>query len=60
MTAATAPRRLSAWLLFGMLAAPALFVWFFLRKGYSRQIRLAAFSLTGAMLAVNVLGRLPI
>lgn len=60
MTAAIAPRRLSAWLLCGMLAAPILFVWFFLRKGYSGQIRLAAFSLAGAMLGVNVLGRLPI
>jgi hypothetical protein len=41
-----------------MLVIPALFVWFFLRRGYSGSLRRAAFFYTGAMLAVGLAGRL--
>jgi hypothetical protein len=51
-------RNLSLPLLAGMLVIPALFVWFFLRRGYSGSLRRAAFFYTGAMLAVGLAGRL--
>ena len=37
------PRRLSGWLLSGVLALPVIFVWLLLRRGYSRDVRLGAF-----------------
>jgi hypothetical protein len=37
------PRRLSAPLLFAILALPVLFVWLLLRHGYSRDLRTGAF-----------------
>jgi hypothetical protein len=40
------PRRLHPLLLIGMLSVPIVFVWLFLRKGYSRQLRTAAFVYT--------------
>jgi hypothetical protein len=51
-------RRLSLPLLAGMLVMPAVFVWFFLRRGYSGSLRRAAFFYTAAMMAVNLTGRL--
>ena len=38
------PRRLSAWLLLGMLVAPVLFCWFLLWPGYSPRLRTAGFA----------------
>jgi hypothetical protein len=37
-------RRLSTWLLGGLILAPGLFVWFLLRRGYSSQLRLGGFA----------------
>ena len=37
------PRRLSGWLILGVLTIPAIFVWFVLRRGYSSDVRLGAF-----------------
>ncbi len=37
------PRRLSGWLLSGVLTLPVIFVWLLLRRGYSRDVRLGAF-----------------
>jgi hypothetical protein len=51
-------RRLSLPLLAGMLVMPAVFVWFFLRRGYTGSLRRAAFLYTAAMTAVSVTGRL--
>ncbi len=50
-------RHLSAPLLLAMLCAAPLFVWLFLRPGYSRDLRTAAFAFTLTLLAVNVAGR---
>jgi hypothetical protein len=36
-------RQLSAWMLFGMLMLPYLFVWLFLRRGYRTSLRKTAF-----------------
>jgi len=50
-------RALSAPLLLGMLIAPPLFVWLFLRPGYSASQRRAAFFYTAVMLAIALIGR---
>ena len=50
-------RHLSGPLLIGMLAFPVVFVWFFLRAGYSPSLRRAAFTYTGVTTAVVLLGR---
>ena len=40
-----APRRRLGWLLLlGLIALPGLFCWFTLRRGYSNQLRAAAFT----------------
>ncbi len=36
------PRRLSAWLLAGLIASPVLFLGFLFRGGYSTDLRIAA------------------
>lgn len=41
------PRRLPVWLLVGVYILPAIFSWFLLRRGYSRDVRLGAFLLLG-------------
>ena len=51
-------RRLSPALLLGMLTIPTLFVWFFLRRGYPSSLRRAAFSYTGILFAIGLLGGL--
>jgi hypothetical protein len=51
-------RRLSSPLLLGMLTTPTLFVWFFLRRGYPSSLRRSAFSYTGVLFAVGLLGSL--
>ncbi|MEA3062581.1 MAG: hypothetical protein QOJ94_2362 [Sphingomonadales bacterium] len=51
-------RRLSLPLLAGMLVIPAVFVWFFLRRGYSGSLRRAAFFYTAVMSAIVFVGRL--
>ena len=56
-SAPTLERRLSGPLLIGMLVAPVVFVWLFLRAGYSPSLRRAAFIYTGVITAVAVLGR---
>ena len=53
-----ATRQLSSPLLLGMLTVPSLFVWFFLRRGYSSSLRRAAFSYTGILFAVGLVGGL--
>lgn len=45
-------------MLVGMLTAPTVFVWFFLRRGYPPSLRRSAFSYTGIWFAVGLLGRL--
>jgi hypothetical protein len=50
-----AERHLGPLLLLGMLAAPALSVWLFLRKGYPRSLRTAAFTFAGVMTAIGLL-----
>jgi len=45
-------RTLSLPLLAGMLAAPPLFVWMFLRRGYPGSLRRAAFFYAAVMLAM--------
>ena len=49
---ADAPRRLSAPLLLAVIAAPTLFWWLLLRKGYSNTIRLGGFLLAAYSVAV--------
>ncbi|CUS44884.1 hypothetical protein MGWOODY_Smn678 [hydrothermal vent metagenome] len=41
----------------GMLTIPAIF-WFFLRRGYSRALRRAAFTYTAILLAISLIGLL--
>jgi hypothetical protein len=55
--APTLDRHLSGPLLIGMLVAPVVFVWLFLRAGYSPSLRRAAFIYTGVTTAVVFLGR---
>ncbi|WCM29363.1 hypothetical protein NDN01_10965 [Sphingomonas sp. QA11] len=47
---------MSAPLLLGMLAMPVIFVWFFLRRGYSRALRRAAFTYTATLLTIGLIG----
>ena len=49
-------RRLSGALLLGMLVCPILFCWFFLRRGYAKSTRAAAFTYTAATLSLRLLG----
>jgi hypothetical protein len=42
-TSEAEPRRLSAWLLLGILSVGPVFVWLTLRRGYSRDLRIGAF-----------------
>ncbi|WEK01748.1 MAG: hypothetical protein P0Y59_08765 [Candidatus Sphingomonas phytovorans] len=49
---------MSAPLLLGMLAMPVIFVWFFLRRGYSQALRRAAFTYTATLLAIGLIGTL--
>jgi hypothetical protein len=51
-------RRLSLPLLAAMLVIPGVFVWFFLRRGYSGSLRRAAFFYTAIMYAMVGIGRL--
>jgi hypothetical protein len=37
------PRRVTSWLLLGVLALPLVFSWFTLRRGYSRDVQVGAF-----------------
>jgi hypothetical protein len=53
-----ATRQLSSSLLLGMLTMPTLFVWLFLRRGYASSLRRAAFSYTGILFAVGLIGGL--
>jgi len=50
-------RNLSAPLLIGTLALPAIFVWFLLRSGYSSSLRRAAFTYFIVITAVAIIGR---
>jgi hypothetical protein len=52
------PRRLSAPLLAGMLMAPPIFVWFFLRRGYSSSLRRTAFVYAGTFFAIGLVASL--
>jgi hypothetical protein len=49
-------RHLSGPLLIATLALPALFVWFFLRKGYPASLRKAAFTYFIAITAFGLMG----
>lgn len=49
------PRRLSAWLLLGILSVGPVFVWLTLRRGYSRDVRIGAFLYSFAMPAVTLI-----
>ncbi|MEO8374226.1 MAG: hypothetical protein ABI471_03310 [Sphingomonas bacterium] len=51
-------RQLSSPLLLGMLTAPTLFVWFFLRRRYRSSLRRAAFSYAGILFGVGLIGGL--
>nr|WP_299914059.1 hypothetical protein [Sphingomonas bacterium] len=51
-------RRLSAPLLAGMLMSPPIFVWFFLRRGYSPSLRRTAFVYAGTFFAIGLVGSL--
>jgi hypothetical protein len=44
--------------LIGTLAVPGIFVWFFLRRGYSPSLRKAAFTWAIILTTMNVVGRL--
>jgi hypothetical protein len=39
------PRLLEPWLVIGVVAIPAIFFWFLLRRGYSRHVRVGGFLL---------------
>jgi hypothetical protein len=57
MSETAAPARtLSGPLLVGTLALPLLFVWFFLRRGYTNSLRTAAFVYCLAITAVSIAG----
>lgn len=53
---ATANRRLSAWLAFGLIAVPGIAMWFTLRKGYSRTLRQGAFTSGIVFALISYLG----
>lgn len=48
-------RRLGPWLIIGIIAAPAVFAWFTLRRGHTRSSRYAAFTHLALGLFVGVL-----
>ncbi len=50
------PRRLSGWLLIGVLTLPLIFSWFTLRRGYSKHVRLGAFLHLGLALLLGITG----
>jgi hypothetical protein len=54
----TRPRRLSAPLLAGMLTVPTVFVWLFLRRGYTSSLRRIAFIYTAIFFGLALLGSL--
>lgn|GEM_PF-1718931 len=47
-------RRLSAWLLFGIILLPGLFCWFLLRRGYSNQLRSGGFAYAAVTLVFGL------
>lgn len=47
------PRRLSFILVLGILISPAIFAWFTLRRGYSRDVRIGAFLLVAFTVAAG-------
>jgi hypothetical protein len=49
------PRFISAPLMLGLIALPIIFVWFLLRRGYSRSTRNAAFAYAFAFPALSLL-----
>lgn len=51
-------RSLGPLLLLGMLAAPGIFVWLFLRTGYATSLRRTAFWYAGIFTAVGLAGRM--
>jgi hypothetical protein len=53
-SAAGEPRRLSAWLLAGILLFPVVFTWFLLRRGYSGTLRLGGFLYLAFTLALGI------
>jgi hypothetical protein len=55
--ASPSERHLSGLLLIGMLTVPVVFVWFFLRQGYSRSLRWTASTYTIVTTGILVLGR---
>jgi cytochrome b len=48
------PRRLSGWLVIGVLALPLVFSWFTLKRGYSKHVRIGAFLHLALALLVGV------
>jgi hypothetical protein len=60
MSTKVEPRPLNPFLMIATVAVPAVFVWLFLRKGYSPTLRRAAFTYMAAMTAVGILASLPI
>lgn len=48
------PRRLSGWLLIGVLTLPIIFTWFTLRRGYSIDLRRGAFLHLGLAVLVGI------
>jgi hypothetical protein len=48
------PRRLSTVFLFFIITLPLFSVWFLLRRGYSRQLRVAGFTYAAVSLAPGV------
>ena len=48
------PRRLSLWLMLGVLIAPPVFAWLTLRRGYSGDVRAGAFLNAGMALVVGL------
>lgn len=53
-TASPEPRRLSALLILGILALPAVFAWFTLRRGYTRDVRIGAFAYLAVALVLGL------
>jgi hypothetical protein len=51
-----APRRISMPLMVGLIAAPAIFIWFMLRRGYARSTRTAAFTYAGILFGFGLVG----
>jgi hypothetical protein len=48
------PLPLSAALILGIIAAPGIFAWLVLRRGYSRDVRIGAFLLLALGLATQL------